>query len=157
MPVLRAEPLSWASSGVRILCGEEELTQLHVTPFRAKGSFELDGESYAIEPKGFFGSDAVLKRGSTVVARVKKEGALRRRFAITSAGHRLILVSSTWSGREYTLLVGNQETGRVKREGFAGRRMILDFPDEVPVVLQVFLTYVVAAQTRREAAAAAGG
>lgn len=155
MAVLRAEPFSWASSGVRILSGEEELTRLHVTAFRGKGSFELEGQAFTIEPVGFFKSDSVLKKGGSIIAKAKKEGAFKRRFEISSAGHRFTLESRKWTGREYALTLGTQEVGRMKREGFAGKRILMDFPDDVPTVLQVFLAYVVISQARREAAAAA--
>jgi hypothetical protein len=54
-------------------------------------------------------------------------------------------------------LLGSQEVGGIRREGFTGRRLLLEFPDDVPLFLQVFLAYVVASQARRERAAAASG
>ncbi len=157
MAFIYAEPLGWASFGVRLLAGEEELTQLKVSTFKNRGSFYLDGEVFVIEPEGFWRTNALLKRDGVVIAKAVKTSIWKRRFEITSAGHRLVIEGRGWSGREYVLLLGKQEVGWVKREGFTGRRMRLDFPDEVPLVLQVFLTYIVAAQARREAAAAASG
>lgn len=157
MAVLYAEPLGWTSFGVRILSGDEELTQLMVSAFKRKGSFELDGEAFTIEPEGFFRSNAVLKKGSSTLAKVTKPSFLRRRFEISSAGHRLVLESRGWTGREYVLLLGSQEVGRVKREGLSGRKLLLEFPDDVPMFLQVLLAYVVVSQAKREAAAAASG
>jgi hypothetical protein len=155
--VLHAEPLGWHSSGVRILSGSEELTRLAISAFRRKGSFDLDGETFAIEPEGFFRSNAVLKKGSSVIARVQKPSLLRRRFEISSAGHRLVLESRGWTGREYGLLLGSSEVGLIKREGFGGKKLTLEFPDDVPMFLQVFLAYVVVSQAKRERAAAAAG
>ena len=155
MSFLHAKPLGWASFGARILRGEEELTQLKITAFRSKGSFQLDGEEFTIEPKGFFLSSAVLKKGSSVIARVEKESAFKRRFEISSAGHRFVLASKRWTGRDYLLLLGKQEVGRVRREGFAGRKLKLEFPDDVPLFIQVLMAYVVLAQAKREASAAA--
>jgi len=154
--VLHAEPLGWATHGVRILSGGEEITQLKISAFKGKGSFFLEGEDFFIEPKGFFQSDAVLKKGTAIIAKVKKP-SLRRRFEISSAGHRLVLESQSWRGREYRLLLGTQEVGSVKREGFSGKRVLLEFPDDVPVFLQSLLIYIVASQAKREAAAAAAG
>jgi len=155
VPFLHAEPLSWVSSGVRIFRGEDELTQLKITAIKSKGSFQLDGEEFTIEPKGFFQSEAVLKKGSSVIAKVKKNSVFRRRFEVSSAGHRLVLESKKWTGRDYVLLLGNQEVGWVRREGLTGKKIELEFPDEVPVVIQILLTYVVLSQARREAAAGA--
>ena len=157
MAVLRAEPLGWATFGVRILSGTEEITQLKISAFKGKGTFALDGEEFSIEPKGFFQSDAVLKKGTAVIAKILKPSLLRRRFEISSAGHRLVLESRGWTGREYRLLLGNQEVGSIKREGFAGRKYLLDFPEDVPIFLQVLMAYIVASQAKREAAAASGG
>jgi hypothetical protein len=155
--VLHAEPLGWASFGVRILCGDEELTQLTISAFKSKGSFDLGGETFTVEPEGFFRSHAILKKGGSTLARVRKPSLLRRRFEISSAGHRLILENRGWRGREYVLLLGTQEVGSVKREGFSGRKLLLEFPDDVPDFLQVLLAYVVVSQAKREAAAAAAG
>ena len=157
MAVLHAEPLGWASSGVRILSGGQELTQLTISAFKGKGSFDLNGEAFAIQPEGFFRSNAVLKKGGSTLARVRKPSILRRRFEISSAGHRLVLESRGWRGREYVLLLGSQEVGSVKREGLTGRKLLLEFPDDVPHFLQVLVAYVVVSQAKREAAAATAG
>jgi hypothetical protein len=153
--VIRAEPLGWASFGVRLLAGDEEVTELQISTFKGQGSFQLDGESFSIKTEGVFQIRATLKKGSTTVAVAKKTSIWRRRFEVSSAGHRLVLEGRGWSGRSYALVVGKQEVGWVKREGFSGRRVRLEFPDHVPLVLQVFLTYIVVGQARREAAAAA--
>jgi hypothetical protein len=155
--VLRAEPLGWASSGVRILSEGEELTRLMISTFKKKGSFDLEGEAFTVEPEGFFQSHAVLKKGSSIIARVRKPSFFRRRFEISSAGHRLVLESQGWTGRKYGLRLGTQAVGEVEREGFAGKKLLLDFPNEVPLFLQVLVAYVVVCQVRRERAAAAAG
>lgn len=156
MAVLHAEPMGWFSSSARLLAGDEELTELGITAFKSRGRFILDGEEFAIEPKGFFQTTALLKKGTAILARAEKPSAFRRRFEISSAGHRLVLESRSWTGRDYVLLLGNQEVGWVKREGMTGKKLRLEFPDEVPVFLQVLLAYLVLVQAKREAAAAAG-
>lgn len=157
MAVIHAEPLGWASFGVRLLAGGKELTQLKVSTFKNKGSFDLDGEAFTIEPEGFLRINVTLKKAGRVIAKARKTSVWRRRFEVTSAGHRLIIEGRGWTGREYVLLLGKQAVGWVKREGFTGRRLRLEFPDEVPLMLQIFLAYIVTAQARREAAAAASG
>ena len=156
MAVLQAEPTSWASFGARILDGERQLTELRITAFKGRGSFELDGDLFEIQPHGFIGSNATLKKGGSVIARVTKPSFLKRRFEISSAGHHLRLESTGWLGKDYLLYLGSQEVGRIRREGFTGRKLRLEFPDEVPVFVQVLLAYVVLSQAKREAAAAAG-
>ena len=155
MAVLHAKPLGWASFGARILSGNEELAQLQISSFRLKGSFEVNGDTFTIEPRGFFQVNADLKKGISIIARVEKPSALRRRFEVSSGGHRLVLESRTWSGRDYVLLLGSQEVGWIRKEGFIGRRLSMEFPDDVPLFLQVFLAYIVIAQGKREGAAAA--
>ena len=101
--------------------------------------------------------NALLMRGGNPIARAEKPALLRRQFTVSSAGHRLILESRSWTGREYALLVGSVEVGRITREGFLGRSVTLRLPDDVPEVLQIFLAYIVICQSKREAAAAAAG
>ena len=157
MAVLRTEPLGWASYGARILDGGKELARLEITWLKGRGTFRLHNETFAIEPKGFFLSHAVLEKGSTALAKAHKPSAFRRRFEVTSAGHEFVLESQSWTGREYALFHGDQEVGWIKREGWTGRKLDLEFPDDMPVFLQIFLAYIVLAQMRREAAAAASG
>ena len=159
MAILEAEPKGWASWNARITSDGTDLTELKISTWKSRGSFHLDGQDFAIEPEGFWLHNAVLKQGSTVIARAQRPAVMARRWTITSAGHRMELESRSWTGREYVLVLGKQEVGTVKKEGIMGRRITLDFPDEVPAVLQVFLTYIVLCQAKREAAAgaAAGG
>ena len=157
MAVLHAKPRGWASFGASILAGEEEVTDLEISTFKGRGRFHLEGEEFTVDPEGFFRSNAILKRGSMVMARARKTSLFRRRFEISSAGHRLVLEGRGWTGREYALLLGAQEVGKIRREGLAGRTLLLDFPDEVPLFLQIFLAFIVLSQAKREAAAAASG
>ena len=156
MAELRSEPLGWAGSGARIFSGDTELTELRITAFKSRGNFILDGKEYEVIPKGFFQTSAELKMGSTVVARVTKPSVFKRRFEITSAGHRIVLESRGWRARKYVLLLGQKEVGSIEQEGFSSRRLRFQFPDEVPEVIQILLAYLVIAQAKREAAAAAG-
>jgi hypothetical protein len=157
MAVLHTKPTGFASWNVRVLSGEAEITRLKISLIRSKGSFELDGDTFTIEPQGFFMVSAELRKGASVIARAEKASLTRRRFKITSAGHRLELESRSWTGREYVLLMGEKEVGTIRRSGFLGTKCELDFPDEVPVFLQIFLTYLAIAQAKREAAAAGSG
>jgi hypothetical protein len=154
--ILQTEPLGLFSFGARIRAGDREVARLGISFFRSRGSFTLDGEAFLIEPMGFFGSGVILKKGSSVIARVTKPSFFRRRFEVNSAGHRFVLESRSRTGREYVLLLGAQEVGRIERGGFMGKRLKLDFPDEVPLVLQVLLAFVVLAQAKRERAARSG-
>lgn len=156
MAVLHAEPKKLMSFGTLISSGDQILTELDISAFRGKGRFELDGESFTIEPEGFFRTNAVLHKGSSVIARATQPSFFRRRFEISSAGHRLVLESEGFMGREYVLLLGSQEIGRIQREGFTGRKLHLEFPDDMPSFLQVFVAFLVLSQVRREAAAASG-
>ncbi len=157
MPVLRTEPTGWVSWGANVFLGDEHVTELQISFFRSHGRFELDGESFTVEPRGFFKPGADLRKGNAIIARAEKSSVTRRRFEITAAGHRLELESRSFFGREYALLLGHQEVGTIQRTGFLGRRCFLEFPDEVPVFLQVFITYLVLVQAKREAAAASSG
>jgi len=155
--ILEAEPTGWVSLNARITSDGADLTELRISAWKNRGSFRLDGQDFAIEPKGFWLHNAVLRRGGTVIARAEKPALMRRRWVISSAGHRLELESRSWTGGEYVLFMGNKEVGGITRKGMTGRRISLTFPDEVPAVLQVFLTYIVMCQAKREAAAAAAG
>jgi hypothetical protein len=158
--LLRTEPAGWGSWSARIYSddrpGTLPLTELRISLLRSRGGFSLEGEEFTIEPEGFFGSGAILKKGSAVIARARKASLFGRRLRITAAGHPLDLVSSSFWGREYVLVLGGEEVGTVRRSGLGGRKMRLEFPDEVPLILQVFLAYLVLCQAKREAAAGGG-
>jgi hypothetical protein len=155
--ILVVEPTGWASWNVLIKSGGSPITELKISAWKSRGSFQLDGQDFTIEPTGFWLQNATLQRGGAVVARAEKPSLFRRQFLITSAGYRLEMESRSWTGREYALMVGHQEVGRVSREGMLGRKISLELPVEVPEVIQVFLTYLVLCQAKRETAAAAAG
>ena len=157
MAHLLCQPTGWASWNARITAGDAEVTHLSISFLKNRGEFRLDGEDYVIQPRSFWRTSADLKRGSTVVARAEKPSLFRRQFQVSSAGHRMVLESRSWRGREYVLRVGGREAGRVTREGLTGRKIRLEFPEEVPVLLQVFLAYLVLVQVKRETAAASSG
>jgi hypothetical protein len=155
--ILEAEPTGWASWNVPITSAGAPITELKISAWKSRGCFQLDGQDFTIEPSGFWLQNAVLRRGGTTIAKAEKPALMRRQFVITSAGHRMELESRSWTGREYALVIGHQDVGRITREGMLGRKISLQFPDAVPEVLQVFLTYIVLCQAKREAAAAAAG
>jgi len=155
--VLEAEPTGWASWNTLIKSDGAPIAELTISAWRSRGRFELDGQEFTIEPRGFWLHNAVLQRGGTIIAKAEKPALMRRSWIISSAGHRLELESRSWTGREYVLRLGGREVGRVAREGMTGRKVSLHFPDEVPEVLQIFLAYIVVCQAKREAAAAAAG
>lgn len=157
MAVLEAEPTGWASWNTLIKSDGAPITELTISAWKSRGRFELDGQEFTIEPRGFWLHNAVLQRGGAVIAKAEKPALMRRSWIISSAGHRLEMESRSWTGREYVLRLGGREVGRIAREGMTGRKVSLHFPDEVPEVLQIFLTYIVVCQAKREAAAAAAG
>lgn len=157
--ILEASPTGWVSWDVLIKSDGAPITELKISAWKSRGTFQLDGQDFTIEPSGFWSQNAVLLRDGATIAKAAKPSVFRRQFLLTSAGHRMELESRSWTGRDYALVMGNQEVGWVTREGWLGRKITLEFPDEVPEVLQVFLTYLVLCQAKREAAAAsaAGG
>lgn len=157
MAILEVEPTGWASWDALVKTDGAPIAELRISTWKSRGSFQLDGQDFTIEPSGFWLQNAVLMRGGSLIAKAEKPALLRRQFTVSSAGHRMVLESRSWTGREYALLVGSVEVGRITREGFLGRRVTLRLPDDVPEVLQIFLAYIVICQSKREAAAAAAG
>jgi hypothetical protein len=154
--VLEAEPTGWASWNTLIKSNGAPITELSISAWKSRGSFSLDGQEFTIEPRGFWLHNAVLQRGGTIIAKAEKPALMRRHWVLSSAGNRLDLESRSWTGGDYVLRVGGREVGSITRQGITGRKISLHFPDEVPEVLQIFLTYIVLCQAKREASAAAG-
>jgi len=157
MAIVKSEPTGWASWNARITTEDREVAILSISTFKNKGAVQLDGDDYTMEPHGVWGGAGVLRKGASVIAQAKKPSFFRRTFEISSAGHHFRLESRSWTGREYALVVGGQEVGRIHSHGLTGRKVEMEFPDEVPLVLQLFLLYLVLVQHKREAAAASSG
>ena len=68
-----------------------------------------------------------------------------------------ILGSHGMQAHRYSEMLGLIERGELRPDRLVGRKLSLEFPDEVPVFLQILIAYVVISQVRREGAAAAGG
>ena len=125
----RAFPWFWT---FRVQEEGGEMATLHLSLFRSRGAFQVEGESFAAEPEGFFGRAVTLRKGGTVIARAEMASFFRRTFGVTSAGHRLSVESRSWLGREYEVLLGGEPVGSIHAQGFLGRKLTLELPERMP-------------------------
>jgi hypothetical protein len=96
-----------------------------------------------------------LTADQEVWARATKESAFVRRFVVRTAERELILEPAALFARSFRLVENAMIVGYVLPDHFFTRACTLEFPDDLPAPVQVFLFWLVALMWRRAARAAA--
>ncbi len=124
--------------------------------FGRKGVVEVDGVEYEILRTGpvAFALGQVGVPGAVVSA--ERPGLLRSRYRISWDSHEVELVRSAL-GFRMNLLRGGEEVGSMRLANLFSRRVILDVPDDLPVVVVAFLVWLMIRMRRAAASSAAAG
>jgi hypothetical protein len=122
--------------------------------WRDRGELRIQNATYtARRQRGAY----VMESGGKVVASAFRPRWWRRDLIIEHANRSYTLrPRSTWL-REFQLLDGTERIGSIAPQGFFfTRKANVDLPDSLPLVLQVFVMWLVVTLWKHEAAAASG-
>jgi hypothetical protein len=153
--VLRVEPVHWYSWSFRVLQDGAELTRVEHGLFRSRGSFVLDGRTFTMRRQHPFGA-FLLEQDEREIARAAPLGMFDRGYEITF-DRKLTLKRPHPFSRRYVLHHGDLRIGELRPERMFGRASAVDFPDELPLAIRVFLMFLVVSAWRRQRAAAGAG
>lgn len=120
--------------------------------WRDKGELRVQGGTYtARRRRGAY----VLESGQEVIASATRTRWWRREFIIAYANRSWILRARSWR-RGFQLFDGSTAIGSIAPQGPFTRKAAVDLPGELPLVLQVFLMWLVVTLWKHEDAAATG-
>jgi len=156
---LRAVRTGFLSRGYRFLSGDQEVGRLTLGLLGRRGAIEVGDQQFRIRREGVVG-DFVLEQADVPhareLARASGGRPFSRTFRIRAADRALTLSGGVLGLRTLRLRHGDREVGLARREGWRGRAARFEFPDELPLEIQIFLGALALHRWRRARAAAAG-
>jgi hypothetical protein len=155
--VLTAVPISWYSWNFRVVDNGSEIAEVRRQGLGGRWRFRLDGGSFEIARRGLLGAYELHAGDGRTLARSERTGVLGRAFQVTALDRVLTLRPDGVIGRNFSLLHGDLNVGRLRRPSLWKRTMEIGFPPDLPLELRIFLVFLVFTVWRRRQRAAASG
>ncbi len=124
---------------------------IDVSWFREKGMLTVDGVEYPVYREHLMSGAFILEHNGMHLARAEKPSALFRCFLVQHAGQTYTLKAETAVFRKFVLLDNDREVGSITPEGPIIRNAMVDFPDTLPLPVQVFLIWLTVILWKRQA------
>ncbi len=153
--MLTAVRTRWFSWDFTVTDGERPVAHIEMSRWRERGVFAVQGVSYRVYREGRMSGDFLLRGSGTTVARARKPSAFRRTFLVEHEGQHYVLRKRSFFGRAFVLLRGDREVGSVSRVALFSRSAAIDLPADLPLAVQLFITWLVLIAWKRSARAAA--
>ena len=157
--MLRAAPTSWWSQDYKLLEGDTVVAIIDVSCWREAGELNVKGASYRVYREGLMSGafilEGLLETGGQIRARAEKPSALHRSFLVEHGGRQYTLEAESAFLRKFVLAEGGQLRGSVYPESAFTRSAVVDFPEELPLAVRVFMFWLVMILWKRASDAAA--
>lgn len=147
--MLTAIPNRWFSWDFTITDGSQTLAQIDVSWWE-KAVLTVQGTGYRVYREGLWSGDFILESAVSVLARATKPSALRRSFIVEHSGTQYTLCAEAIFRPAFLLLDGSTQIGSLSPEGGFTRRATVDLPEELPLVVKVFMVWLVIILWKRE-------
>lgn len=124
-----------------------------VASWRERGAVNASGIEHQVSRQGLLGPFVLEHRGS-IMASAEKPSAFRKTLQVEwGSRHFTLKARSVWS-RDVALFEGGRTIGSITPDSFFGRRAQVDLPDDLPVVVRLFLIWLTVLLWKRDAVAA---
>jgi hypothetical protein len=141
--MLRAEPANWLTRDYKLLRGDLCFAQLGFAWHGTRGEVIVDREVFEVGREGFMSGQFTLSRRGKVHASATKPSALQRRFEVSHEGREYELEARSWFDRKFVLRENGCEIGAIRTVQLLSRKAVIDLPPDMPVEVQVFVTWLV--------------
>jgi hypothetical protein len=153
---LRAFPKRWSSWDFTVQDESgHNLGDVALSSWRERGVVRCDGAEHHVFREGALRGAFVLD-GAGESLRALKPSAFRNLFDIEFGQERYVLSPRSAFRQDRLLYHEGREMGSIVAEGPLSRRARIQLPDDLPLVLILFLLWLTLLQWKREADAAAG-
>jgi hypothetical protein len=150
--MLYAVPKHWFSWDFHLRsAGDEEVAEILLSSWRERGAILLGREEYRIHREGLTGPFLLESSDSVTAARAVKTSMLYREFILGYKDRNYTLKAISPLHREFGLFAGENRIGSIRPESWFGRRAIIEFTDELPLLIQVFSVWLAFLLWKREA------
>ena len=130
------------------------VAEVRLSSWRERGAIVADGVEHKVSRQGFLGA-FVLVKGDSVVASAEKPSAFRESFQIDQEGRRYTLKRRSLWQRALVLYEGEKEIGSLVPIGLFTRRAQIALPDELPLLLRLFVIWLAMLLWKRDSDVAA--
>jgi hypothetical protein len=132
----------------------QSVAEVRLSSWRERGAVATGGVEHKVSRQGMLGA-FVLMKGDSVVASAEKPSAFRKTFQIDHEGRHYTLKGRSFWQRELVLYEGEREIGSIAPTGFFTRRAQVGLPEELPLILRLFVVWLTMLLWKRESDAAA--
>jgi hypothetical protein len=113
------------------------------------GAVTVDGRMLEIRRDGMTGPWLASANGE-ILAKIVKPSAFSRAFEFTVGPAQYRLAPRTWSN-SFDFLIGDENAGSLERAGFFTHKMIVNLPDDLPLMVKALAVWIVLLMWRRVA------
>lgn len=153
--MLRAVPKSWFSSEYRVLENNATVAIIDLSWWREAGELTVGGSTYRVYREGLMSGPFVLESGGAIIARAEKPRAFYRSFLVEHDEKEYTLEAESALYRKFVLSEGGERIGSVYPEHALTRKAVVDFPEEIPLAVRIFMFWLVMILWKRASDAAA--
>lgn len=153
--MLTAVRKGWFSWDFTIADGTRPVADVDMSRWGESGEVKVGAVAYHVSREGRFSGDFLISGAGSTLARARKPSPFSRTFEIRHEGQQYVLRKASFFGRGFVLLKGDRQVGSVSRMALFSRSALIDLPDELPLAVQVFITWLVFVSWKRSARAAA--
>jgi hypothetical protein len=132
----------------------QPVAEVRLSSWRERGAIAAGGVEHKVSRQGILGAFVLLKDES-VVASAEKPSAFRKSFQIDHEGRRYTLKGRSFWQRGLVLLEGEKEIGSLVPTGFFTRRAQVGLPEELPLILRLFVVWLAMLLWKRDSDATA--
>ena len=152
--MLSAIPISWCSWSYQIEDLSQAVATIDMAWIRERADVRIGDAEYKLGRYAFVGGTFELSHEGELLAKATKR-ALVRSFDIEAGDRRFTLSAISLFGRAMGLYENGEPIGEMAPTGIWTRRARVDFPDDIPLDVRVFLIWLVLILWRRAASSAA--
>lgn len=122
--------------------------------WRETGGLTIKGSTYRVYREGLMSGSFILESDGSVLARAEKPSAFYRSYLVEHGGKKFTLEAESAFFRKFILSEGGQRIGSVYPEHAFTRKAVIDFPEEIPLAVRIFMFWLVMVLWKRDSDAA---
>ena len=155
--MLHAFPKRWSSWDFTVQDETGHIVgEVALSSWRERGTVRCEGAEHHVFREGAHRGSFVLE-GAGQPLRAVKPSAFRNLFEVEFGSEQYVLSPRSAFRRDRLLYYDGREIGFIVAEGPLSRRARIELPDDLPLVLTLFLVWLTLLQWKREADASAAG
>jgi hypothetical protein len=147
--MLELQPKRWFSWDFDVRENDIAIAQISISSWRERGEIFVQDTEYKLYRDGLTGP-FVLEADGIVFASALKESAFRSSFVVELADRVLQLRKASILSRSFVLIEDDDEIGHMHAVSAFSRKGRADFPETLPLAVQVFLVWLILIMWRRE-------